>query len=277
MYLDSHCHLNHERSVGSDCPADIVARAKTAGVAGMVNICTNISKEFSTVLSTARDHENVWCSVGTHPHDAADPDDAALNVEDIVRLAESDPKVVGIGETGLDYYYNHAPPEAQQKSFRKHIRACIATGLPLIVHARDADEDIIKIIREEGGWTGYGDEKLTGIMHCFSSSPLLAEKALEGGFFLSFSGMVTFKKSNELREIVKTTPVERILIETDAPFLAPEPYRGQANEPAFIINTAQMVCEIKKLDEEQFLSICKNNFFSVFKKAEKTFREIKMS
>ncbi len=267
MYIDSHCHLNHERNADGDSPADIIARAKEAGVEGMVNISTEIRGDFPAVLSTAQAHENVWCTVGTHPHDASIEAEKAVSLQEIIELAGSDENIIGIGESGLDYYYNHSDKEDQVASFRKHIQACIETGLPLVVHARDADEDILRIIREEGG----AKAGLTGVMHCFSSTRVLAEGALEEGFYISFSGIVTFKKSNELQEIAKAIPQDKLLIETDAPFLAPEPLRGKINEPAYVSHTGRFLSNLLNLDEETLITISKNNFFSLFKKAKETY------
>lgn len=268
MWIDSHCHLNHERTGEGDTPAAIAARANAAGVEGMLSICCEIEKEFPSLLECVRPLENVWCSIGTHPHEAGVEAEKAVTLERLIELATSDDKIIGIGESGLDYYYNHSPKEDQQESFRKHIRACIETDLPLIVHARDADEDIIRIIREENG----GKQRVRGVMHCFSSGPLLAEKALEEGFYISFSGIVTFKKSTELQEIAKTVPLERLLIETDAPFLAPEPYRGKTNEPAFVSKTGEFLANLLKLDEETISTYSKSNFFSLFNRAKKTWK-----
>ncbi len=263
MWIDSHCHLNHERNAEGDTPDKIVARARTAGVEGMINICCTISTEFPTILSTARTNDNVWCSLGTHPSDAGDEREKAITLEQLITLARSDDKIVGLGESGLDYYYGRDSKEDQQASFRKHIRACLETGLPLIVHSRDAEEDTIRIIREEGGQKAG----LKGVMHCFSSGPYLAEKSLEEGFYLSFSGIVTFKKSSELQDIAKATPLDRILVETDAPYLAPEPYRGRVNEPAFVTHTGRFLADLKNISEEDFATHSKNNFFTLFDKA----------
>lgn len=266
MWIDSHCHLNHERTDEHDTPAAIAARAQAAGVTGMVSICCEIATEFDQLLSAVRTLPNVWCSVGTHPHDAGLPAEQAITVDRIVELANSDDKVVGIGESGLDFFYNRSSAEDQEKSFRKHIRACIETGLPLIVHARDADDDIIRIIRDENG----SGARVRGVMHCFSSGPLLAEKALEEGFYISFSGIVTFKKSVELQAIAKTVPLDRILVETDAPFLAPEPYRGKTNEPAFVTHTGKFLANLMETDEGEFAGATRANFFTLFDKAKRT-------
>lgn len=269
MWIDSHCHLNHERTGEGDTPEAIVGRAKEAGVDGMLSICCEIASEFPSLLESVRPLENVWCSIGTHPHEASKLEEKAITLEKLVELANSDDKIVGIGESGLDFYYNHSSPPDQEESFRKHIRACIETGLPLIVHARDADDDIIRVIRDENG----GKQRLRGVMHCFSSGPLLAEKSLEEGFYISFSGIVTFKKSTELQNIAKTVPLDRILVETDAPFLAPEPYRGKTNEPAYVGHTGAYLAKLFDLDEETMATHSKQNFFSLFSKTKKTWKQ----
>jgi TatD DNase family protein len=265
MWIDSHCHLNHERNAEGDNPSAIIARAKAAGVSGMVNINCQIVAEFPTIIATANAHENVWCTVGTHPHDAGVGAEKSTTLDELISIANSHDKVIGIGESGLDYFYDNAPRADQEESFRKHIRVCIATDLPLVVHARDADEDIIRIIRSENP-----DKKLRGVMHCFSSSPRLAHEALEEGFYISASGIVTFKKSTELQEIFKTVPLERILVETDAPFLAPMPHRGKTNEPAYVTHTGEYVANLLEVDTATFADTTTHNFFTLFNKAKKT-------
>lgn len=265
MWIDSHCHLNHERTAEGDTPAVIAARAKESGVDGMLSVCCEIDKELPSLLATVKEIPNVWCSIGTHPHDAGVEAEKAVTLQRLIDTAKSDDKIIAIGESGLDYYYDNSPRADQEESFRKHIRACIATGLPLIVHARDADADIIRVIREENL-----DKKLTGVMHCFSSGPQLAIDALEEGFYISFSGIVTFKKSVELQNIAKTVPLDRILVETDAPFLAPEPHRGRTNEPAYVSHTGRFLAKLLEQDEESFAKRTKDNFFNLFTKAEKT-------
>jgi TatD DNase family protein len=203
----------------------------------------------------------VWCTVGTHPHDAGNADERAITQDALVALTK-DPKVVGIGETGLDYFYKNASPADQAENFRKHIRACIETGLPLVVHARDADNDVIRIIKEEGHGTG-----LKGVMHCFSSSPKMGAEALDLGFYISFSGIITFKKSEELRQFAKTVPQNRILIETDAPYLAPEPHRGQINEPALVVHTCAAIAALQGISPEDMAAVSATNFFTLFHKA----------
>jgi TatD DNase family protein len=263
MWIDSHCHLNHENIGPSGSPEEIVARARAAGVDGMVNISTMISGDFQTVLATAKAIDNVWCTIGTHPHDAGVEAEKAVTLDQIIATANAEDKIVGIGESGLDYFYNHSTPKDQAVSFRKHIQACIATDLPLVVHARDADDDIIKIIREEGGRAAG----LRGVLHCFSSGQGLAEKALEEGFYISFSGIVTFNKSKELQEIAKVIPLDRILVETDAPFLAPMPFRGKLNEPAYVQHTGQFLANLLSISEKDVATHSKNNFFDLFTKA----------
>ncbi len=180
----------------------------------------------------------------------------------IAELAVGNSKTVGIGETGLDYYYKHSSREDQRKNFRKHLRACTDTGMPVIVHSRDAEEDTTRILEEEGQ-----GGRLRGVLHCFSSKRILAEKALDMGFYISFSGIITFKKSEELREIAKDIPLDRLLIETDAPFLTPEPYRKEINEPALVVHTGRKLAEIKEISEEDMATASRKNFFSLFDRA----------
>jgi len=262
MYIDSHCHLIHKRLAPLGGTEQVVRNAEKAGIEAMLTICCDIEHEFPQVLAVARQFPNVWCTIGTHPHDAGVEEEKAFSQEKIAELALSDPKVIGIGESGLDYYYKNSPVEDQKESFRKHIRACIQTDLPLVVHARDADDDIIQILREEGSGT-----KLKGVMHCFSSSRKLGEEALDFGFYISFSGIVTFRNSQELRDFAKDVPLDRILVETDAPFLAPEPHRGQINEPALMIHTGRVLAELKGVSEEVFASSTKENFYNLFDRA----------
>lgn len=262
MWIDSHCHLNHERVSPEDSPAALAARAREAGVSGMISICCQIAEEFDGLLEMVRPLPNVWCSVGTHPHDAGLEAEKAVTLEQLCAKALSDLKVVGIGESGLDYFYDHSPREDQRESFRKHIRACVQTGLPLIVHSREAEADTAQIMREEGGCKG-----LRGVMHCFSSGPQLAKDALDLGFYISFSGMITFQKADELRYIAKTVPLDRILVETDAPFLAPVPHRGKTNEPAYVAHTGNYLADFLNIDREDFAAQTTENFFTLFNRA----------
>jgi TatD DNase family protein len=265
MWIDSHCHLNHKNIAEKGTPDEIIKAAKFGGVDGMLTICCRIAQEANQLIKIANDNSNVWCSIGTHPHDAGQETEKHFSTKDIVALVQSNPKIIGIGETGLDYYYNYAPKEDQQSSFRKHIRACIAADLPMIVHTRDAEEDTFKIMQEEGAGTN-----LSGVMHCFSSKQILAEQALEMGFYISFSGMVTFPKADDLRETAKIIPLDRILVETDAPFLAPVPHRGKTNEPAFVARTGEFLANFYGISTEDFAKITTDNFFRLFKKAQLT-------
>lgn len=261
MWIDSHCHLNHKNIEEKGAPADIIAAAKAGGVDGMLTICCRMAEEVDTLLSICNSHENVWCSIGTHPHDAGKENEKIWTVEDIVSLAHSNDNIIAIGETGLDYYYNYSSKEDQEASFRKHIRACIESGLPMIVHTRDAEEDTYSIIKEEG--------ICSGVMHCFSSKKILAEQTLDLGFYISFSGMVTFPKAEELREAAKIVPLDRVLIETDAPFLAPVPFRGKTNEPAYVAKTGEFLAQLYGVSTEEFAKITSNNFFRLFNKAKR--------
>ncbi len=264
MWIDSHCHLTHERFGDEYTPEQLVQNAKEAGVEGMLNISCQITGDFPTVLATAEKFENVWCTIGTHPHDAGREGEKAISQETLVEMARSNPKIVGIGETGLDYFYDNSPRDDQEASFRKHIRACIETEMPIIIHARDADEDVARIMFEEEG----ADTALTGVMHCFSSGRALAEAALDFGFYISFSGIVTFKQAQELRDIAKDVPLDRILVETDAPFLAPMPHRGKTNQPAYVTRTGSVLAEVHGVEDSVIAQHSKDNFFKLFNKAQ---------
>jgi TatD DNase family protein len=260
MLVDSHCHLDYP-ALAKDREG-VLTRARAAGVVRMVNIGTT-RRDFDQVRATAEKYDDVYCSIGVHPHHAADEGEN-LATDDLLKLA-AHPKVVGIGETGLDYYYNHAPVDAQQDSFRRHIHAGIAAGLPIIVHSREAEDDTVRILREEGAQ----GKKPTGVMHCFSSRRPLAEGALELGFYISLSGILTFKKSEELRSIVRDVPLDRLLVETDSPFLAPEPFRGKVCEPAYVANTARVLAEVKGVAPEEIARQTTENFFRLFSKVPK--------
>ena len=255
--VDSHCHLDFPDYAGQ--VDRIVARAADAGVGVCLSIGTEL-KRFPGVRAVAEKFPNVWCSVGIHPHEAEKElldDEAAL-----IREA-AHPKVVGIGETGLDYYYEHSPRVPQQKNFRSHIAAARQTGLPVIVHTRDADDDTIDILRDE-----MGKGRFTGLIHCFTGTQKLADAALELGLYISVSGIATFKNSQALRDVIKTVPLERLLVETDAPFLAPVPYRGKTNEPAFVVHTAKMLAELKGVTEDELAAATTGNFFRLFSKVQ---------
>lgn len=263
MWIDSHCHLTHDK-FGGLTPENLVENALKSGVEGMLTISCRIHDEFPHILQTTKQFKNVWCTVGTHPHDAGKDTEKKISQSEIVKIANSDPKIIGIGETGLDYFYNHSSREDQDASFRKHIRACIETGLPMVVHARDADEDIIKTIKEESA-----GQKLTGVMHCFSSGAKMAEQALDLGFYISFSGIVTFKKATELQDIARKVPLDCLLAETDAPYLAPEPYRGKVNQPAYVSHTGKKLAELHNIAGEEMARHTSENFFRLFSKASK--------
>lgn len=259
MFVDSHCHLDFG-SLASRRD-EVLANAREVGVGRFVTIGTSLA-DFPKVLAIADENEDVYASVGVHPHEAEKPGEE-IDAEGLVKLA-AHPKVVGIGETGLDYYYDHAPREAQARNFREHIRACIETGLPLIVHTRDAEADTMKILSEERAGR---EEKLKGVFHCYSSNMELARYALDIGFFLSFSGILTFKKSDNVRRAAAVVPMDRLLIETDAPYLAPEPYRGKICEPAYVVHTASHLAAVKGVSIHDIERATTENFFRLFGKA----------
>jgi TatD DNase family protein len=255
MLVDSHCHLDFpDFSTELD---QVVERAGEAGVGIMVTISTHLDR-FPGVLAIAERFSTVYASVGVHPHEADTHQDTAASR--LIELARH-PKVVGIGETGLDYYYEHSERQAQQKSFRQHIEAARVTGLPLIVHTRDADADTIAILRDEWERGPY-----PGLIHCFSGGPELAKAALDLGLYISISGIATFKKADELRETIRAVPIDRVLVETDAPYLAPVPYRGKRNEPAFVSETAARMADLFGLPPDQFARTTTDNFHRLFNK-----------
>lgn len=258
MLVDSHCHLDFPE-FAPELDA-VMERARAAGVKTCVSIGTTMAK-FPQVRAVAERFSDVWCSVGVHPHEAKGE---LLN--DPVPLIEAakHPKVVGIGECGLDYYYEHSPREEQRANFRTHIAASRETKLPLIVHTRDADDETIDILREE---TGKG--AFPGLIHCFTGTQALADAAVEIGFCVSVSGIATFKNSQALRDVIKTVPLDRLLVETDAPFLAPVPYRGKRNEPAFVASTAAMLAELKGVTKDEIARITSDNFFRLFSKVQR--------
>ena len=256
MFADSHCHLNYNGMFEQQ--GDVLARARSRGVGAMLNISTRES-EWDAVVATAEREPDVWASIGIHPHEA----DQHPNV-DIARLVDraAHPRIVGIGESGLDYYYDHSDRARQQASFRSHIGACRETGLPLIVHTRDAEEDTLAILRDEMKQGAY-----TGVIHCFTASGAFADAALELGFYISISGIVTFKNARDLQETAARLPIERLLIETDAPFLAPVPHRGKQGEPAFVADTATFLAQLRGEAIEELAARTADNFFSLFNKA----------
>ena len=258
MLIDSHCHLDFPELAGDE--PGVLARARTAGVAGMLTIGTRLD-QFERVRAIAERNGNVWCSVGVHPHEAKEE---GQSTPDRLIEATRHPKVVGIGETGLDFYYEHSPRAEQAESFRAHIAASRQTGLPLIVHTRDADQETGDILEEE-----YGKGAFPGLIHCFGSGPEVARRALALGMFISISGIVTFKAAEGLRTIVRDIPLGRLLVETDAPYLAPVPKRGKTNEPAFVAHTAAKVAELKGIGVAELEAATTENFFRLFTKAQR--------
>lgn len=256
MLIDSHCHLDFPE-FAEDFDA-VLARADEAGVAKMVTICTRIAN-FPGVSAIADAHDNIFCTVGVHPHSAeSEPDITAAT---LINHANH-PKVVGIGETGLDFFYDKSPRDIQERLFREHIAASRETGLPIIVHTRDADTDTIRILEEE-----YGNGAFPGLIHCFTASQQLAERVLDLGFYISLSGIVTFKNAADIRDTVKTVvPRDRILVETDAPYLAPMPNRGKRNEPAFTAHTAAYMADFLETDATEFAAQTTENFHRLFGK-----------
>ena len=253
--VDSHCHLDFPVFDGEQDL--LVQRADAAGVRLMVTISTFISR-LSSILAIADRYSNVYATVGTHPLNAAA--EPATSTEDLVRLSRH-PRIVAIGEAGLDYFHDRAPHDVQEAVFRRHIAASRETGLPLVIHSRDCDDDMVRLLREE---TGQG--AFPFILHCFSSGHALAETALELGGYISFSGILTFKRSDDLRLIAKNVPLDRLLVETDAPYLAPIPYRGQRNEPAYTRHTAEVLADVKAVDIQSIASTTTDNFFRLFTK-----------
>ncbi len=256
MLVDSHCHLDFPE-FAAELP-DIVARAKAAGVGVCVSIGTRLSR-FPAVAAVAARFADVYCTVGVHPHEAEK--EPLRDSAPLIELARQR-KVVGIGETGLDYYYEHSPRVQQIANFRAHIAAARTLALPLIVHTRDAEDDTIEILKDE---TGKG--AFTGLIHCFTGTQRLAEAALALGLYISASGIATFKKSDALREVLAQVPLERLLVETDAPFLAPMPHRGKRNEPAFVTHTAAMLAGLKHVSDQELAAATTENFFRLFTRA----------
>lgn len=255
MLIDSHCHLDFpELSAELDA---VLKRAKDAGVGLMVTISTRVG-QFNLLKEIVEAHDNVYCSIGTHPHNAAEEPD--ITVQELIDISRH-PKVVAIGEAGLDYHYDHSPRDVQKKSFRTHIDAAQKTGLPLVIHAREADADVARILEEE---TAKG--AFPFVLHCFTSGPDLAHRGLALGGYISFSGVVTFKNADALRDVAMAVPYDRVLVETDAPYLAPEPFRGKTNEPSFVVKTAARLAVLRGLSEPEMARTTTENFFHLFKK-----------
>lgn len=252
---DSHCHLIY-KGLGEQQP-EVLARARDAGVVAMLNISTR-ENEWDDVIAVAEREADVWASVGIHPHEADQHPDV-----DTAKLVEraAHPRVVGIGESGLDYYYDHSDRDRQRASFRAHLAASRETQLPIIVHTRDAEEDTAQILRDE-----IGKGAFPGVIHCFTASGEFADIALELGFYISISGIVTFKNAKDLQETAVRLPRDRLLIETDAPFLAPVPHRGKTGEPAFVADTCRFLAQLRGEDPEELAEVTRQNFHTLFAK-----------
>ncbi|WP_336961285.1 TatD family hydrolase [Sphingobium aquiterrae] len=257
MLIDSHCHLNYKGLIEDQ--QGVLARARDAGVDMMLNIATRES-EWDAVLATAEREGDVWATVGIHPHEA--DEHPHIDTAKLVERA-AHPRIVGIGETGLDYYYDHSDRDRQQRSFRSHIAAARETGLPLIVHTRDAEEDTIAIMRDEMGKGAY-----SGVIHCFTASGAFADMAMEIGFYISISGIVTFKNARDLQETAARLPADRLLIETDSPFLAPVPHRGKPCEPAFVADTARFLAALRGESVEALGATTSANFLRLFSRVD---------
>jgi TatD DNase family protein len=256
MLIDSHCHLDFP-DFSSELDA-VVARARAAGLTRMVTISTRV-KCHDEVLAIAERFPDVFCSIGTHPHYAHEELD--ITTADLVARANKNPKIVAIGEAGLDYHYDNSPRDAQERGFRSHIAAARETGLPLVIHSRDADDDMAHILEEE---TGKG--AFPAVLHCFTGGPELARRAVALGHFVSFTGILTFENSAALREIAAALPADRILVETDAPYLAPGKYRGKRNEPAYVVETAKVLAETRGVPFDAIARQTTENFFRLFSK-----------
>jgi TatD DNase family protein len=255
MLIDSHCHLDYFTPMEL---SEVLARAAAAGVGEMVTIGTTMVQS-QALLALIEGHDNLWCTVGVHPHHASE---APVPAPEALAELTRHPRVIGIGESGLDYFYDRAPRDVQQENFRSHIRGARLAGLPLAIHARDADADIARILQEEfddGGEFAF-------LLHCFSSSRALAETAIGMGGYVSFSGILTFPRSNELRDIARDLPAERLLVETDAPYLAPVPFRGKRNEPGHVAHTAKVLAEVRGMSPEALGDLTTTNFRRLFGK-----------
>jgi TatD DNase family protein len=255
MLIDSHCHLDFP-DFASELDA-VIARARAAGIERMVTICTRVRRH-DAVLAIAERFPDVYCSVGTHPHYAHEELD--VTAADLVAYTRA-AKVVALGEAGLDYHYDHSPRDAQERGFRSHIAAARETGLPLVIHSRDADDDTARILEEE---TGKG--AFPAVLHCFTGGPDLAHRAVALGHFISFTGILTFKNSDALRAIAADLPMDRILVETDAPYLAPGKFRGKRNEPAYVVETAKVLAEARGVSLDAIAKQTTANFFRLFSK-----------
>lgn len=255
LVVDSHCHLDFDE-LAERLP-EVLANAQTAGVGLMVSIGTRVRK-FDRLLRIAEENANVFCTIGTHPHNAHEELD--VTVADLVELA-AHPKVVGIGEAGLDYHYDLSPRAAQAQGFRTHIAAARKTGLPLVIHAREADNDMADILEEEMRKGAFQP-----LLHCFTATLELARRGLAIGAYVSFSGILTYKNAENLREVAREVPMDRLLVETDSPYLAPVPYRGKSNEPAYVVKTLQQLATTKGVEIQAMAQATNDNFFRLFSK-----------
>ena len=256
MLIDSHCHIDGEAF--DDDRDDVVHRAREAGIGAMLNVGTGDPKsnDFRKAVAVAEKYQDVFASVGVHPHDAKLYDDKAE--AHLVDLAKSE-KVIAWGEIGLDYYYDHSPREVQRDAFRRQIQTARRLALPIIIHSRDADDETVDILTEECSWNGF-----RGIMHCFGGTPAMAEALIPLGFLISFAGNVTFKKAGNLRDAAKVVPLDKLLVETDCPFLTPIPFRGKRNEPAYVEHTARFLAQYKGVEFETFAEQTTRNFLKFF-------------
>jgi TatD DNase family protein len=257
-WIDSHCHLDFPDFAEEGVEA-IIDRARLNRVGGMLTISTHTAR-IERYKALADRFPNVWATIGVHPLNAHEDGERDTTAAQLVEMANSHPKIVAIGECGLDYHYQKETAEIQAKVFREHLKAAIETGLPIIIHNRDSDEDMMAILSDFAG------PKLRGVMHCFSSSKELAEYAFDIGFSVSFSGILTFPKATEIHEICKSIPLERLLVETDAPYLAPIPYRGKRNEPAFVSYSGRFLSQIRAIDESKAMHETTSNFYNLFNK-----------
>jgi TatD DNase family protein len=264
LVVDSHCHLDFE-GVQDQLP-DVLSRAESAGVGLMVSISSRVRK-FENLRRIAEENPNVFCTVGTHPHNAHEELD--ITAEQLVALAQH-PKVVGIGEVGLDYHYNLSPREAQAANFHVHIHAARRSGLPLVIHSREAETDTIAILREEMALGSF-----TPLLHCFTSKAELAHAAVEMGGYVSFSGILTYKTAEDLRQTAAALPMDRLIVETDAPYLAPVPFRGKPNEPAYVVKTLETLAKVKGVSAQEMAQITNDNFFRLFSKVPRPARYLK--
>ena len=255
LIVDSHCHLDYDGL--ADHLPDVLQRCDAAGVGLVLSISSRV-KQFPRLLALAEAHENVFCTVGTHPHNAHEELD--VTVADLVRLTNHT-KVVGLGEAGLDYHYDLSPRDAQMTGFRNHIAAARETGLPLVIHTRQAEDDTARVLEEEMKRGAF-----KAVLHCFTSQQWLAERGVELGLYVSFSGILTYKNAEDLRATAKVLPIDRLLVETDAPFLAPIPYRGKDNEPSFVVKTLEQLANVRGISRDAMAHNTSNNFFRLFDK-----------